>query len=210
MRISTLYLLSGAVLSAPSLAAQTAAPAAYVQLGVEEEVALARSAAPAEVSNEATVWRLQDGAYTIAEQGSNGNHCFVMRSMELSLEPICYDEEASATVLLWEFRWHELRMAGHSREQIQQQLDQDIQSGRLAVPSRPAMAYMMSSGQRLYSTQGQRIVGNWKPHIMLYSPGLTNETFGLSQPTPSMFVVHEGTPRALAIIVVPEFIEPGT
>src|SRR5688500_16889322 len=45
-----------------------------------EEIALARSAAPAEVSRSATVWVLTHSGYVVAEKGTNGVACYVGRS----------------------------------------------------------------------------------------------------------------------------------
>jgi hypothetical protein len=207
MRKGILGVLLGAGLSSGVLA-QTTNTATYVELTTEEEVSLARSAGPAEISAEATVWLLDKGEYVVAEEGSNGNHCFVMRSMPQSLEPICYDEEASATVLPWEFEFFRLRMEGKSPEEVDQALATAVGKGELRAPSRPAMSYMLSSGQRLFDPESGQSAGNWKPHLMLYVPYLTIEDVGLTQPTSTMFVFKSGTPMAHLIIVVPEFVDP--
>ena len=52
-----------------------------------EEIALARSAAPASVSDSASVWVFTDTGYVLAERGSNGNACYVSRSWPTSIEP---------------------------------------------------------------------------------------------------------------------------
>lgn len=57
---------------------------AYVVLPEAEEIALARSAAPAEVSEAADVWVLRNGRYEIARQGTNGNACMVSRNAAMS------------------------------------------------------------------------------------------------------------------------------
>ena len=208
MRLSTFYLLGGSALSVTPVLAQTAATTDYVHLAAAEEVALARSAAPEAVSAEATVWVLQDGRFVVAEKGSNGNHCFVMRSMPQSLEPICYDAEGASTAMRWEFRYLDLRLAGKSRQEIDRALTEAVASGDLPVPSRPAMGYMQSSGQHLFNPETGHDAGNWKPHLMLYIPNLTLRDVGLAKPTPNMFVFQEGTPRAHLIMVTPEFVDP--
>ena len=58
-----------------------------------KEIALARSAAPAEVSRDATVYVLTDTGYAVAVPGSNGNACLVDRSWPDSLEPQCFDPD---------------------------------------------------------------------------------------------------------------------
>ena len=207
MRKGILGVLLGVGLFSTALA-QTTMMATYVELTAEEEIALARSAGPDEISADATVWLLDGGEYVVAEEGSNGNHCFVMRSMAQSLEPICYDEEAAATVLPWEFEFFRLRMEGKSPEEVDRTLATALGSGMLRAPSRPAMSYMLSSGQRLFDPESGRNAGNWKPHLMLYIPYLTMEDIGLTQPTSTMFVFKSGTPMAHLIIVVPDFVDP--
>ena len=80
----------------------------FVPLDEAEEIVLARSAAPAEVSANATIWAIRDGRYTIVVEG-NANHCFVARTYPKSMEPVCYDPEAAKTILPIEIRRFELR-----------------------------------------------------------------------------------------------------
>jgi hypothetical protein len=188
--------------------AQSGDGSSYVSLPLEREIALARSAAPPEISAEATVWALDDGEFRIAIEGTNGNHCFVGRSTPHSLEPVCYDAEAAATVLLWEFEYFRLRTNGATKEEIEGRLAGQIESGALRVPARPAMSYMMSSAQHLFDPDTGRDVGNWKPHLMLYIPGLTEADIGLAEPTSDLGVFRPGTRMAHLIIVVPDFVEP--
>ncbi len=208
MRASIFYMMAGLALSAGPVAAQTANGTDYVRLAEDEEITLARSAGPDEVSAGATIWVLRNGEYTIAVEGTNANHCFVARSLPQSLEPVCYDEEGAATVLRWEFKYFELRTSGKSKQELEAALAEAIGSGELRTPSRPAMSYMLSSAQRLYDPESGRSAGNWKPHLMLYVPYLTDESIGLSAGMATLQVARPGTPMAHLIIVVPEFVEP--
>lgn len=180
----------------------------YIRLPEAEEIALARSAAPDAVSANATIWVLRDGAYQIAVEGEGANHCFVARSMPLSLEPACYDEEGAATVLRWEFEYFRLRMSGASNEEREAALARAIGSGDIPLPRRPTMSYMMSSGQQLYDPESGRSAGSWRPHIMLYVPYLTSEAIGLSEASPEIQVARPGTPMAHLVVVLPNFVEP--
>lgn len=208
MRASTLSVIAGLALSAGPVMAQAANGTDYVRLAENEEIALARSAAPDAVSADATIWVLRGGEFGVAVSGGNGNHCFVMRSMPKSLEPICYDEEAAATILPWEFKYFALRTSGADEEEREAALAEAVGSGELPAPRRPAMSYMLSSGQRLYDPASGRSAGNWKPHLMVYMPYLTAESIGLAEATSSLFVFRPGTPMAHLIIVVPEFVDP--
>jgi hypothetical protein len=70
---------------------------------------------------------------------------------------------------------------------------------------------MLSSGQQLVSDEGQP-VGSWKPHLMLYWPGLTKADLGGTGDGPllgeAMMLVDEGTDEACLIVVYPEFVDP--
>ena len=191
----------------PAAVAQGVSGAGYVELGEAEEIGLARSGGPETVSGNATIWIVRDGKYVIAHSGSNGNHCWVGRTYPESLEPVCYDAEASKTILRIEMREFELRTAGKSEDEIDRTIAQAIGSGELRVPSRAAMSYMMSSAQVLFSPEG-RAAGNWKPHLMIYMPYVTHADIGLPGPSLDLQVVNEGKPKAYIVVVVPEFVDP--
>ena len=206
MRLATVISLLATCIPA-WLASQTA-PTEYVRLAEAHEIALARSAAPAAVSDRATIWVLRDGQYRIAVEGEGENHCFVARSTPLSLEPICYDAEAAASVLPWEIEHFRLRTSGASDEERETELARAVGAGEIPLPGRPAMSYMMSSGQRLYDPASGRSAGNWRPHVMLYVPYLTPDAIGLEESLPTIQVARPGTPMAHLVIVVPEFVKP--
>lgn len=184
-----------------------------VRLPLAEEVALARSAAPASVSEAATVLVLEEGGtrWVVAEEGSNGATCYVSRTWPGSLEPHCFDPEGSKSILPIHLRTLELGHAGASEEEIEREIEAGVRAGRFHYPARPAMSYMLSSAQQLVGDDGQP-VGAWKPHLMIYWPGLTRADLGAAGDGPvvadSMVLVDEGTAEACLIIVYPEFVEP--
>lgn len=187
--------------------AQTAATPPI--LSEAEQIALARSAAPAEVTDEATILVLRDDRYHTAAEGSNGVTCMVSRSLPLSIEPICYDAEASRTILPLEIRRVEMRLSGLSPEEVDQRIAEAIGNGELLLPQRPAMAYMLSAGQILYSDAETR-VGAFVPHIHLYMPYATAEQFGglgAGPPAAPAVMSDEGKPTANLIVFVREFVE---
>ena len=125
----------------------------------EREIALARSAAPPSVSRDATVMVLAARGFEIAVQGSNGMTCVVNRSHPRSLEPHCFDAEGSATILPMELRRTELLREGKAVEAIDREIAAGLLSGKYRLPRRPAMSYMMSSEQILYSDEAVTWVG---------------------------------------------------
>jgi hypothetical protein len=181
-----------------------------IMLPRDREIALARSAAPANVSRDATVMVLTDRGFEVVEQGSNGVTCVVNRSQPQSLEPHCFDAEGAATVLPIELRRTEMLREGRSNEEIDREIGQGLLSGKYRLPRRPAMSYMMSSGQVLFNDEGKR-VGQWHPHLMIFYPNLTPGDLGLGG-TPSLeaaVVVDPGMPLSNIMVVLKDFAEPG-
>lgn len=175
-----------------------------------EEVALARSAAPAGISGAATVLVLERGAgFVEVEAGTNGVSCLVNRSWPEALEPHCYDPEASRTILEVHREEAALREAGLTRAEIRTRIAEGFRTGRFRAPSRPAVTWMMSAAQVLHADDGRR-VGAWKPHLMIYYPYMTNADLGLvgAPHADGPIVSDEGRPTATMIIVVPSFVEP--
>jgi hypothetical protein len=174
-----------------------------------EEIALARSAAPADVSKGATVWVLTDSGYVVAEQGTNGVACYVGRSWIASVEPHCFDAEGAATILPMEMRTVELRHRGMSNEDVEREIAAGLSSGRFRTPRRPALSWMLSGAQQLISDDGKP-VGSWRPHLMIYYPYLTAAELGLGA-VPNLkgaVLVDGGTPTSNLMIVTTDFVQP--
>ncbi|HEX2449845.1 MAG TPA: hypothetical protein VHJ69_01820 [Gemmatimonadales bacterium] len=200
------------VLSAGSLSAQSrntgqSGPRKLLPRG--EEIALARSAAPAQVSSDATVWVFTDSGYVIGESGSNGVACYVGRSWQESVEPHCFDTEGAATILPIEMRTVELYHRGRSPEQVEREIAVELASGRLRTPRRPALTWMQSGAQQLIRDDGKP-VGRWQPHLMIYYPYLTGAELGLGSVSDlkGAVLVDGGTPTSNLMIVTREFVQP--
>lgn len=173
----------------------------------QEEIALALSAAPSDVSTGARVLVWNGDGFDTARAGSTGVTCYVARSWPDSLEPHCFDEEGSATILPIHMRQMELWHAGKSKEAIDAEIAEGLRSGHFRLPSRPAMSYMMSEGQELIGDDGSP-AGNWEPHLMIYFPWMTQEGLGLGD-VPSIdaaMVVDPGTPFSNIMIVVSDHV----
>jgi hypothetical protein len=174
-----------------------------------EEIALARSAAPAGVSTGATVWVFADSGYVVAEKGTNGVACYVSRSWVESVEPHCFDSEGAETILPIEMRTVELRHRGMSHDEVEREIAAGLSSGRFRTPRRPALSWMLSGAQQLVSDDGTP-VGKWRPHLMIYYPYLTAAELGLG-PVPDFkgaVLVDGGTPTSNLMIVTSGFMQP--
>ena len=171
-----------------------------------EEIALARSAAPSSVSDSASVWIFTDAGYVLAARGSSGA-CYVSRSWPASIEPHCFDAEGAETIMKIHMREVELLHRGMSIDDVDRAVGADLANGKLRLPRRPAMSYMMSAGQKLIGDTGQP-AGAWKPHIMIYYPYL--ESKDLHNGAPDMaaaMVTGGGTATSSIMFVAPEFVK---
>lgn len=174
------------------------------------EIALARSAAPAAVSEGADVYVLTSDGYELAAEGSNDAACYVSRDWTTSLEPHCFDPEGAATIMKIHMRRVGLLHAGASVEDAAATVMAELLAGDYRLPRRPAMSWMQSSEQKLVSPDG-RPVGAWKPHVMIYYPFLAADELALdgvvSSPSSTM-LDGGGGPMSTLVIVVPDFIDP--
>jgi hypothetical protein len=177
----------------------------------ERQVALAESAAPAEVSSKATVYILGPKGDEKVREGTNGFSCFVGRHFvkptETSVEPACFDAEGSRTILLVYLRQEELRSSGKSEAEIKADVANGYKEGRLKYPSKPGFLYMMSSENRLPSSNGA--TASFPPHLMFYAPNMTTKDIGFeSQPQLDYLgMTHPGAGDNL-IVVVPTASTP--
>ena len=171
------------------------------------EVALARSAAPADVSGAATVLAWNGDDFEVAEQGTNGVTCYVARSWVESLEPHCFDVEGSETILPIHILELRLQVQGMDEAAIDAEIERRIAGGELRLPTRPVMSYMMSEEQVLISDDGDA-VGAWYPHVMIYYPNLDADALGLGAATSAAagVVTDPGTPLSSLMLIVPEAV----
>jgi hypothetical protein len=178
----------------------------------ERQIALAESAAPAEVSSKATVYILGLKGHEKVREGTNGFSCFVGRHFvkptETTVEPACFDAEGSRTLLLVYMHGEELRAAGESEADIKADVANGYKEGRYQYPSKPGFLYMMSSENRLGPTS-DKSTGIFPPHLMFYAPNMTTKDIGFdSQPKLSYLgMTHPGEGDNL-IVVLPKAPTP--
>ena len=177
----------------------------------ERQIALAESAAPAEVSSKATVYILGLKGQEKIREGTNGFSCFVGRHFvkptETTVEPACFDAEGSRTLLLVYLRGEELRSSGKSEAEIKEDQANGYKEGRFNYPSKPGFLYMMSSENRLPSGKGA--TASFPPHLMFYAPNMTTKDIGFdSQPQLDYLgMTHPGEGDNL-IVVIPKTSTP--
>jgi hypothetical protein len=148
----------------------------YLIADRNDEIALARSAAPDSISHDATVMVLGKRGYETAVQGKNGFVCFVWRSWAAGPEdpdfwnpklraPACLNPPAVRSYLPNTIKRTDLVLAGSSKEKMFSALAAAFDKKELPPPEPNSMCYMMSK-QAYLSTRG----GNWHPHLMIFTP----------------------------------------
>jgi hypothetical protein len=199
------------VVAIVALAAVDGSPAraqdGYPDIGRDEEIRLAMSAGPLELSKDADVWILGREGFEKARSGTNGFSCLVVRNARNrgQLAPHCLNPAATETVLPAFRREAELQMQGLDADAIGSEMGRQWANGELPLPKGPAYAYMMSAGQKLGSG-----LTSFRPHFMLYMPNLTNEDIAGDPSNPNMPFVgpFEGHPLSTVVIMMPEFVDP--
>jgi hypothetical protein len=156
----------------------------YLIVDPKAEIALARSAAPAAISNKATVLVLRKGGYQTAIRGTNGFTCLVERSWMSPMDspefwnprirgPICYNPPAVQSILPYTINRTNLALAGLSKAQMRARIVATLAQNGLPSPAQGAMSYMMSKGGYL-SDAG----GHWYPHLMFHIRTASAKTWG--------------------------------
>lgn len=179
-----------------------------------DEIAFARSAAPASISDRATIKILTKSGYEVASQGDNGFVCIVMRgwsavaftpadgrkqAYETSIQaPICYDPVGSRTMLPVEELRAQLGLQGLEPDAIPGEIAMAYALGKLPKIDSVSFAYMWSAGQNVGPE------GKWHPHMMIYAPYYKSAMLGGFRPDSGLPAVaaDDGTPFALVVVAV--------
>lgn len=156
----------------------------YLMPDRNAEIALARTAAPASVSDGAEVLVLGRDGYVTAVKGTNDFVCLVERAFAASTDfsefwnpknrsPNCVNAAAARTYLPAVLMKAKLVMAGKTKAEIAQAIRSAMDSKQLPEPEAGAMSYMLSRQQ--YLNDGSR---NWRPHLMWFVPGDVTKSWG--------------------------------
>lgn len=160
------------------------APLEQYMMERDAEIALARTAAPEDVSRDATVWVLGRHGYETAVEGKNGFVCVVERSWmapfdnpefwnQKNRSPDCYNPPAARSVLPLVKIRTELVLEGLSKEQIIEKLRAAKNEKEIPPLEAGAMAYMMSK-QAYLTDRGSHNLS----HIMFFVPSTDPANWG--------------------------------
>jgi hypothetical protein len=181
--------IPGAVPQARAQARKTPYPAMaplnqYLMPDEKSEIALARSAAPASISDGAEVMVLSRTGYITAAKGTNGFVCIVERSWGAATDhpefwnpkvraPHCFNPSAAKAFLPIYLMKTKLVLAGKSKTEIVQTTASALDKKELPALEPGGMCYMMSKQQYL-NDEGV----HWHPHLMFFVPGDAAKSWG--------------------------------
>jgi len=174
----------------------------------KSEIALARSAAPEQVSRDADVMLLGRHGYETVVKGKNGFGCMVERSWTAGIDdpdfwnpklraPICFNPAAVRSYLPQTLRKTELVLAGRSKAQMAESIKAALDKKELPAPEAGAMCYMMSKQGYLNER-----AGHWQPHLMFFLPLTDAATWGADVPG-SPVLADRDTLGRMTIFMIP-------
>ncbi len=214
--LQCISVLVSASLGASALGAQSGnyPPLSQYLMPRDAEIALARSAAPAGISDRATIKVLTTSGYEVASEGDNGAVCLVMRGFSAPTDtpaqfrdlvydpdvraPICFTAPAAKTAMPYYELRTRLALEGKGPDQIAQGVQVAYDKGQLPHRDAVTFAYMWSAHQHLGPP------GAWHPHMMVFAPEYDNAMVGgftFGSPLPQLSD-DAGTPFAVVVIPV--------
>ena len=188
----------------------------YLIADENAEIALARSAAPASISGDATVMVLGRQGYTTAVEGKNGFVCYVERSWAHYTDhpefwnprmraPNCFNAAAAGSITPIYLMKTRLVLAGKSKAEIAQAIAAALDSGQLPAVTPGAMCYMMSKEQ--YLNDG---VHKWHSHVMFYAAGDVAKSWGANLAGSPVIAANDPQARVTTFMVVVDHWSDGT
>jgi hypothetical protein len=147
------------------------------------EIAMAKSAAPPSISDNASVMVLSPHGFETAVKGTNAFTCLVDRSWSKTFDdpdfwdpkirgPVCMNEAAVRTAMPTIVERAKWSLAGLSIAQMRERSKTSAAANM--DPATGAMSYMMSKQQFLSDSPPSE----WHPHVMFFSPGVDLNAWG--------------------------------
>jgi hypothetical protein len=148
----------------------------YLETSASAEIALARTAAPASISGDASVLVLSNHGYETAVKGKNGFVCLVWRSWAAGFDdpdfwrprfraPICFNPAGARTVVppyLERTKW---AIAGATKSEMKNRTRAAVASNRMPTPEPPAIALAFMMSKRGVDVDGNPLR---HPHVMIF------------------------------------------
>ena len=188
----------------------------YLIADEKAEIVLARSAAPASVSDGAEVMVLKRTGYATEVKGSNGFVCLVERSWGTTTDdpqfwnpkvraPHCFNAAAASTFLPYFLMKSKLVLAGKSPAEIAAAMASALDKKELPALAPGTVVYMMSRQQYL-NDAGK----SWHPHVMFYVSGDAEKSWGANLPGSPVMAAYDPQQRVTTFFVLADEWSDGT
>ena len=185
----------------------------YLSADPSAEIALARSAGPASVSDKAEIRVLGAHGYEIAVKGTNGFVCYVARAWDNDIDnagfwnpklrgPMCLNRAAARWYLPYYLQRTQWVLSGVSRAEMIDRTKAAIAAKQIVAPEAGAMAFMLSKDGYL----GDQAGGPWHPHVMIWGPPVAGAEWGADVPgSPVFSAPSDLLPFTLFFVPVPKW-----
>ena len=188
----------------------------YLLSDKPSEIALARSAAPASISDKAEVMVLARDGYQEAVKGTNGFLCIVERSWGQGTDqaefwnpkmraPHCFNAQAAKSFAQIYLMKTKLVLAGKSKPEIAHAVATALDRKDLPALEPGAMAYMMSKQQ--YLNDRDR---NWHSHAMFFSPGDMTKNWAADDANSPVMAANDPEEHVTILFVMADKWSDGT
>jgi hypothetical protein len=175
----------------------------------DAEIALARSAAPESISQDAEVMVLGRHGYETAVKGKNGFVCIVERSWTSPIDdpgfwnpkgraPICFNPPAARYNVPLTIKKTELVLAARSKDQMLEAIQAAFDKKELPALESGAMCYMLSKQGYLNDRDG-----HWYPHLMFFVPLMEPAAWGTGLPGSPVVAAFTDTPERMTVFLIP-------
>lgn len=180
----------------------------YLMPDRNSEIALARSAAPKSISEDAEIRVLSRQGYETVAKGSNGFVCIVQRSWTAGFgnpefwnpkirAPLCFNPPAVRTYLPMTIAKTRLALAGKSEGQILDAINSALDRKEIPALEAGAMSYMLSKQGYL----GDK-AGHFHPHVMFWAERTDPKSWGAGL-AGSPMTGGEEIPGRLTVFIIP-------
>ena len=180
----------------------------YLMPDRNAEIALARSAAPSAISDNAEVMVLSRQGYDTAVKGTNGFVCVVQRSWIAGIDdpvfwnpklrgPMCLNPAGVRSYLPIILLRTKLILAGKSKEEMMRSIASALEKKDLPPMESGAIGYMQSKEGYLSDSDG-----HWHPHLMFFVPLTDTKSWGAGLPGSPIFGAESPLER-LTVFFVP-------
>jgi hypothetical protein len=180
----------------------------YLAADPNEEIKLARSAAPDSISRDAEVQVLGKHGYEKAVPGKNGFVCMVERGWTAGPDfadfwnpklrgPLCLNAPAVRSYMPRTIKKTELAIAGKTKMEIIDAIAAAVEKKELPEPEAGAMSYMLSKQGYL----GDEAGGPWLPHLMFFTPKTDSKEWGADLPGSPILTSQNDKERMTTLLI---------